>query len=472
MRNLIVTGVTLNRGLLAWTTLRPGKGAFEIIDSGHIECGLLLQPDTPVDALATELKGALASVKGLVCVGIPSDQLLMKVMTLPTSDIAEITSMVQLQMDKISPFPEDKMAITFERLAQGTDSTTVLIGAIRAEIVDLNGAAFKSLGLDVDRLDLNPMVWWKLLGRSGDLYAQGRRMAIVPDGRGCLAIAAQSGEALAFRALASADGLSHEEYANELADDLAGFLLSLELEHGDMPLAGIEIWGDPSLKDPVLPDRLAKALRCPVVNRNVELLPDITVGLGERALADFNPEPRRGEAVSIVADLVPAPWRQVRAVRRMRRQLLVASAALALLWLLAMGLVFGMLHWQRGVTRNFEESVATLEKDAAEVKELRTRINGLELNLDRSRSALECLREVSLAMPQGISLVSLQYRKGGSIVVRGETLSVNLVYDLKDALDKSRLFKGVNLGPIQPNQRQHATVQVFQLSANVPGAEQ
>ena len=310
---------------------------------------------------------------------------------------------------------------------------------------------------------------------AGELFEDGRRLTIVPDGRGGLAIVAQSGRPLAFRALAHPENLTNDEHALELVDDIAALLLSLELEHGDMPVAGADFWTRDA-SDPVLINRLSDALHCQVKVQALDRFQTVPVGLGERALAEFAPEPRRrlksDRPIQIVADLAPLPWRQARAARRMRRHLLFASSILAMAWILAMGVFLGLLRWRTQKTHAFEGVVGALEKEALEVKELRTRVTGFELHLDRSRSALECLREVTQALPQGISLISLQYRKGGSVIVRGETLTVNLIYDFKDALDKSPLFKGVNLGPIQPNQRQHATVQVFQLSANAPGSEQ
>ncbi len=455
--------------------MRPGKGLVEKLDSGQVECSLELAADLSPDALAAELKAALGNLKGPAAVGIPSDQLLLRVMTLPTLDFAEMTGMIQLQMDKISPFPEDKMAVTFESLRQTADSTTVLIGAMRRELVDLYGAALQAAGLEADRLDLNALAWWQMLSRSGELLAPGRRLAIVPDGRGGLAIVAQDGMPLAFRPLASVEGLSVEEQAEELSEDIASLLLSLDIEHGEAQLAGIDFWAPGTPEQTVLRS-LSETLASPVQAQDVSRLPGVPAGIGERALCAFEPERHGGAAqrrsAPVVADLVPLPWRQVRAARLMRKQLLFASAAFFLLWTVVMSVFLGLMHWRRQNVRAFETEVAEFEQEAADVKELRSRVTGIELHLDRSRSALECLREVTQALPPEISLVSLQYRKGASVIVRGETLTVNLIYDFKDALDKSELFKGVNLGPIQPNQRQHATVQVFQLSANVAGAEE
>jgi len=91
-----------------------------------------------------------------------------------------------------------------------------------------------------------------------------------------------------------------------------------------------------------------------------------------------------------------------------------------------------------------------------------------EQYLDRKRSALECLREISQLLPADISITAFQFKKAKSITLRGEALTVNPIYDFKEALDKSSLFRKIEMGSTQPSKRKEATVQTFQMTIHLP----
>ena len=86
--------------------------------------------------------------------------------------------------------------------------------------------------------------------------------------------------------------------------------------------------------------------------------------------------------------------------------------------------------------------------------------------------ALECLREISLALPGDVLLTAVQFKKGRTVSLRGESRDVEPVYDFKQALDRSALFQGVEMGSIQPSKRKDLTVQTFQMTLQLKGEPQ
>ena len=61
-----------------------------------------------------------------------------------------------------------------------------------------------------------------------------------------------------------------------------------------------------------------------------------------------------------------------------------------------------------------------LEQSAAKIASLTNKIASLTQYGNRSHSALECLREISALLPQGVDLSSFSYKKGASLSLRGE----------------------------------------------------
>jgi hypothetical protein len=96
---------------------------------------------------------------------------------------------------------------------------------------------------------------------------------------------------------------------------------------------------------------------------------------------------------------------------------------------------------------------------------MQNQARSFEQYLDRKNSALECLREVSQNLPKDVLLTSFQFKKGKSVVIRGEALAVTAIYDYKQALDKSQLFGKIDMGPVQPGKRKDTSVNTFNMTA-------
>ena len=111
--------------------------------------------------------------------------------------------------------------------------------------------------------------------------------------------------------------------------------------------------------------------------------------------------------------------------------------------------------------------MAELQKPADDVRRLQRQIYSFETYLDRQRSALECLREISAVLPKDVDLTSFQFKKGKTISFRGEARDVEPIYDFKKSLDKSPLFKSIEMGSTQPSKRKDLTVQTFQMNAQL-----
>jgi Tfp pilus assembly protein PilN len=117
-------------------------------------------------------------------------------------------------------------------------------------------------------------------------------------------------------------------------------------------------------------------------------------------------------------------------------------------------------------------SVALLEQSATKVRELKERITSFEQYADRSRSALECLREISALLPEGVDLSSFSYKKGSSLSLRGECGSPEPIYSYVQALQQCPLFTEVKTEGVRSKMTQGgAQKSEFSLTATLPGEE-
>ena len=195
-----------------------------------------------------------------------------------------------------------------------------------------------------------------------------------------------------------------------------------------------------------------------------ETLPSVSEGAARRLAEPAEP---------LWMDLAPAAWREEDERRRGNKRLLRAASALVALWVLGLGVFFTVLNVRRARLADLAARVDAVEKPAAEVRRLRAKVEDFAAYADRSRSALECLRATSEALPGGVELNSFIYRKGASLTLRGEADDSERIYEFTKGLDGSGVFDDVKSDGISMKQGQGggATKYTFGITAALPGGE-
>jgi len=168
MSDDLITAVVLRRGALLWTTLQRKKNRLEVVEN---KAATFTWPAGVTDGrapeIAQQLKPLCQQIRGRVTLALPTESTLMRVVRLPTEEVAEIRDMVALQVDKFSPFPVDQMAVSQEILHQQDGASRVAMVTAPLETVNHWGATLQGAGLfprevDVEVLGWNPALnyWW------------------------------------------------------------------------------------------------------------------------------------------------------------------------------------------------------------------------------------------------------------------------------------------------------------------------
>ncbi len=496
----IITGMYRRGNTFHWTavTAGPDGPVYALPESGTLEIDEAAAADPK--ALAAQLRRQCPALAGPVACALPSERMLIRVMTLPACDAAEMDSMIQLQMDKISPFPDDHIAIAYEVLESDDTRRRVLMAGVQKESVESIGALCAGAGLDLRRLDAEPAVWWRVIrdymagrgfGPNRDSGGDRRIFGIIEAGQ-ILLITVQHGQPLSFNLMHFPEELPPDEFAAELLQEIQNLNLALDIEQGPGAIAGMCFWSN-SRQDgasadnqsgsaggaalpgaggrvgtPAWRDILAKALNCPVEFAPLADLPPLSSAIARRMLAPpFQPHSApQGEKT--VMDFIPADWRVAEAARQLKRQLMLVSAVILAAWLAGMAAFFSGYRLERIRAERLDARMQTLKEPAEEVRMLQRKLRSFELSLARNRLALEALREVSRLLPAGANITSFHFKRGRSIILRGEAETVEPIYDFKQALDGCPLFDQVEMGSVQPGKRRNVTVQTFQMNARFP----
>lgn len=459
-----ITGLRIRGQLVEWTTLGQSESSVEMLTAKRVK----LEGDesllTDAVKMGSALRDQCPDLRGPVSLGIPPEKLLLRILQLPTDNLDEIRNMIKLQLDKLSPFPEDTMISSSEVLRADKDNCLVLITAAQKTLIEFMGTACRQTEIDLQRIDAEPMGWWRLLSDKNAIQLQGRHIILLLEDEGGIWIATQDGLPISFKTIRSGEGLSAEEWALETINELSPLLMALDLEHGPVNVNGIDFWHRGINPEPFL-DGLKTEFPQGARVFTLDTLPTLGEGLARRMLKPhFSPSVTPSTPQQMVVDLTPGDWRTSARKERLKRILAKTSIIVLGMWFLIMLIFWGGYVLETRQLRSLEQHKEKLQKPVDEVKELKRRVKSFEQYVDRSRSALECLLEISTLLPEDVSLTSFRFRQSKNIALRGEALSVNPIYDFKQALDKVALFDRVEMGSIQPSDRKTATVQAFRIT--------
>ena len=452
------TGIHYTDEIVEWAVLRKNRQGTEKIREGSLPVpeGFFGQEDAPIFP-AEVLSEIRRSFRGVVTVSLPSSQLLMRILELPSSQSAELKSMVELQMDQISPFPVDQMTLSYEVLHKTENHARVLAVAAQRKTVDALGDLFKAQHVYIRSLDAEILAWWSLLVTHGRVPSEGRVVLFLEEHTEFSMIVVDEGVPVCFRSLELFHDFTDETVMHEIADEMRYTLLSLEAEYGHYDHCIMEVWSESEIPESLI--RLFEEQCGGTVNlHDLGTLPPLSEGLALRTAE------RRFHHV----ELVPREWIELQRRKRIIKIATVASIAVLSLWLAVIAVMGTVFTFQQAAYNRIKKEAARYEGPARAAQAAREEMLSLKKYADRSRSALECLREVTAALPDGVEIASFTYKKGEAVSLRGSSERAEAVYDFFQNLGAVQIFAGVKDQPVSTRMVKDKRVSTFSITAELP----
>jgi Tfp pilus assembly protein PilN len=458
MRQDIVTTLVFEEERIRWASVRDGESP-RTVNSGTIECGRWIDGDEDaISSVVAAIKSYKGEFEGRTVVALPAERLLLRVIRLPAAEDDEFRSMVELQVDKLSPFAEDDTVWSYETLASEDDARLVLMAMASGKFIAQVGAVLDSAGLRPHRVEAAPAGVIQVLRDAEWLQGTGREVALLIRDRWAQVLVFDGGVPVALRSVDLPEDDDPGRVGTEIGGEIAYTLLSLEVEHGVAESQSVTVWVDPETDDSVV-EAIGREAGVPVSRAELVEFPEAAEGAATRQI--------RGGGNLI--DLTPGDWQQAARERRFKKKLLsVAGGALGL-WITLVGLGLGVLYEERSDLEQLREKDARLSGASLEVRELRARALMLKHYTDESHSALECLWEITRKLPDGVDLGSFSYRKGETIRITGEARLVDQIYNFKTALDESDLFVESVLQSVRRDRRKRR--EIFDIEIQLPEEE-
>ena len=332
---------------------------------------------------------------------LPLSKFLVRSVRLPAEAREDVLGAAQLELDGISPFPDEVLTPGAEIVAE-TDRDVVSLMAALPEAAALEvSEALAAAKVHVLRTDVTALGWLRgLWPRLCERQDAARRLILLDLDGGWDLIVLDEGAPVFLRGIGSVAG------ASELGREVMLSLLSLGGGRGDAD--------DVVVCARVQPDEA-------VLRRLGEFGP-VRVVLVDDDFAGVEGTARR-DVEGAALDVTPVAWSEARIESRFRRKMVTALAVAGGIWLAVMGVLYGV-----DATYDFladhQKSKQTEKAHAKAFKEvaaMTNRVALIERYADHAHGALEVLKTVSDCLPdsQEMAFRTFQYRRDESVKLSG-----------------------------------------------------
>ncbi|HOM59382.1 MAG TPA: hypothetical protein P5026_14480 [Kiritimatiellia bacterium] len=430
------------RGRDSWTRTGGGAWPLQTPDSAMAPDGgdgteaatpspavdeTVVESDKPLTRALMTARAALGSRD--IVLALPLSQVLVRVLKMPLEVRDDVADAVALQMDKLSPFPGEELAVGCEILSETESHLWVFAAALPAAVFEELGAALDEARLQAVRTDVAVLGWLRSLSGLCQLMRPGRRVLLMDPGGSWELAVLDHGVPVLVR------GLGGSASTDDVIRELTLSLLNVELDAGGGAVAEVIVVSQ-QVPERTLVEKLSE-LTAAEVRHVAPPTPD--GGVEGVAL-------RTGEGAAL--DLTPQAWRDKIKEARIRKRVVTGVGMAMAIWVVLMGTLFAGPAVYKQLTAQVRKQSRAHAKAYRQVADTRERVNLIESYTDRTRSSLEMLRMVSSVLPQGITLVGFTYRRDEGVKISGEADQPTLVYDFKNAVNENPLFEAVTLvGP-------------------------
>ncbi len=341
---------------------------------------------------------------GLNIAWLPPEHVFLRVIQLPKSSLDETLSMVELQLEKLSPTPVTQIVWTIQVLprADGEMQTVIVVIAVRNAVEEFLGQ-LEGQGYLADRLEL-------------PLVEQLRATPIKGDGA-WIYPEVQGGKNTALVAW-WCDGVLQNLSLVTLSADAAVAAAELRDQLAQMAWAGeLEGWVFASPSWHLVADTSTAAEWELILREAIEQSVDVVAPLNPQELAALTA--KRAASAESKVNLLPSEF-----TTRYRQQFqdrlwmrgLMAVMGLYLAGLMVYFLAVGVLSYRTG---RVEKEVKSLSLSYTNAIQLKARYAVLKERQELKYAALDCWKAIAESLPDSVTLDSMSLSDGQKLMLSG-----------------------------------------------------
>jgi hypothetical protein len=354
---------------------------------------------------------------------LPAQQVFLRALQLPKADPAETQSMVELQLEKLSPVPVTQAVWTFELMpTAAADLQTAVVIIVARSVVEEFLGQLEGQGYLADRLEL-PLLDQL---RATEIRANGLWVypGVGPDPWSCLVAWWYEGTlhnlSLLHLPASESRGQALQEQFSQMAwsGELEGWLTSPPRYH-------------------LVADSETAAAWVPLFlpEQQVEVLPPVP--LPELAAMTAR---RAAAANGAVASLLPPEYSARYRQQFIDRLWMRGIGGVLLVYVFGVLIYFALIEFAKWRLGNVQDQLASLGQSYTNTLQMKEQVKVLQDQLDLQYAALDCYKAIAESLPEELTLDSLNFERGRRITLFGtaSTSDSPKVQEFNEALRQAK----------------------------------
>lgn len=311
---------------------------------------------------------------------IPAKDVLCMIVNLPSTVDEEIKSMVQLQVETLSPYPAEKTASSWEVLFQKNGFSRVLIAICAIQKLETFRKDHRSESQEEPgRIDVDLLAAWDLIRTETTIPDTAGTFILLYLGEYLYLLGADANGLCMIRALPNAGNLSLETMQEEL--QLAN--INLASTFPETAFDHLQLWLGSEVPDwsESLRQQWSGSLH------QLEDLPPLAEALESRSKQPS------------VLDLTPSAWRTEKQKKLSRKKNLTVLRLSLGVWILFMAVVLTVIQVSTFRLKQQQEEILLKREGVEQVAALATKLRSLTQFTDQKESALNTLLLLAKSIP-------------------------------------------------------------------------
>jgi type IV pilus assembly protein PilM len=427
--------------------------------------------------------------KSFVSTILPRSKAVVKFLSFPTQEGAEVKKMLEFEAEHHLPFPLSEAEMDYQIIKRQPNDTKLILVAIKKDEISTHLSLLDKLGIKPDTIELSALAVYNsllpYLPKEGvfleiNIGAAYTDINIIKDAAISFTRGINWGSHQLTLSLSQALNVSFEDaekikkengiclskkvsdptkksisemavaWADNLANEINRTISSFQLEKGLVSIKQIVLGGGGSRLinlNEYLKDKLKTKVSLQQACKDVEF---------EYAAENYNRYSRELNLLLGLAwrgfgsgqlelNLLPEKIKYSRQLKKQKARRLAYAAALTIAAALLLLLPAGIMKLRDKQINRLDKALKELRPAASVVQDLKEKIQTIEDYTSTKQSCMEILREISIIISPDITINSFIFEKNESVILAGSASSHASAVNLSKTLGESSLFAGAKL---------------------------
>jgi hypothetical protein len=412
-------------------------------------------------------------------VSVPRSSCILKQLTLPASDMAEASKMIEFELPSLVPLNVDELVYCATPLGNQGDMLKVLVCILKEETLNEHLEPFISVGIKPHKIILSSLAIQQWFATFVSVESKPMIGVLANDRKGTVLSfiddELQRASELHVEVLDVSNSrtivgeiVRHREELQDLPEDGKGLILAGSTERV------CEIDG---LLRSTVPEFSS--------GDDISIVPNPVVFKHSKPTESEDNYDRFSWEAATASGLLKAATSSkleyanllpLQFVRKYERKTLLrryqSTGVLFLVFVLLVWLILVAINWKtERMSRVLQAEIAPIEDTASAVDSKRQRVVAIQRQLSGRGRIVGIIRELYQYTPKSISLNTLSYdsrRDGTHIEIKGQADVLSTAWNYTEAMNEAKLLNGIQISNVQMVPRPGGSVVVFKAHCDIP----